>query len=223
MGGELATKKAQKHTKKTADFSFRDFCAFSGTFVAHFLPGFPARSPRLSRPPCTPGIAPRPAAALARGAVALQDRGERVHAAADAGEDRAPLLRALAGALPDFAALAAAPESQGAEALGGPRLLLPRAQPPPARPGARRRSRPRPARRRPGANCPASAPTPPRPSRASASARPPPSWTAMSSASSPASRRRPGIQATAPTAVKPSPRWPTRSPPGRIPASTIRP
>jgi A/G-specific adenine glycosylase len=58
-----------------------------------------------------------------------------------------PYFARWLAALPDFAALAAAPESPGAETLGGPRLLFSRPQSAQARPGRRRPARPA-ARRR---------------------------------------------------------------------------
>jgi transposase len=100
--------------------------------------------------------------------------------------------------LPDFAALAAAPEArvmklwEGLGYYSRARNLHKLAQAYVVRPGQLRAHRPS------GASCPASAPTRPPQSRAFPSANPPPWWTATSSASSPASAAKAGSSATAP-------------------------
>ena len=100
---------------------------------------FPApRSPSAS----SPGSAARPPrAAVAEHARPVPRLAVRDHAAADAGRDRARLLRALPRALPRRRARSPPRARRRARRLERPRLLQPRAQPASLRAGRRRRAR----------------------------------------------------------------------------------
>ena len=126
------------------------------------------------------------AAALARVALALPDRRERIHAPADAGGDRPALLRRAGWTRSRTSRRSPPRPRRGPEALGGPRLLLARPQPAPAGQDGWRAPGPCRAPRPGGRSFPASDPTPRPRSRASPSASRARAWTATWSGSSPA-------------------------------------